>query len=195
MTQQERVSWDERFRTGDHAGADADPFLMQLEEYADLLPPGRRAMDLACGAGRNAVHLAERGWEVTACDISLEGLRKAQQLARERGVRLKLFCQDLETVQLPVACFDLIICFFYLQRELFPQIKAALRPHGLLVYKTYTTDQLPFRGRPRHPMHLLQPQELLEAFRDFRVLNYQEIMKDRGVAQLIAQKPQSVPRA
>jgi len=193
MSHKERVAWDERFRAGDHAGADADPFLKQIQEYADLFPPrrragGPRALDLACGAGRNAVYLAGQGWDVTACDISLEGLRKAQELARQRGVRLKLFCQDLKTVALPAGYFDLIICFFFLQRELFPQIKAALRPHGLLVYKTYTADQLPFRGRPRHPLHLLQPQELLEAFRGFRVLCYQEIMKDRGVAQLIAQK-------
>ena len=198
MSQQERTAWDERFRAGDHADAEPDPFLMQLEEYAELLPPGRRAggpkaegpkaLDLACGAGRNAVYLAEHGWDVMACDVSLEGLRKAQDLARERGVRLKLFCQDLETVQLPVASFDLILCFFYLQRELFPQIKAALRPQGLLVYKTYTTDQLRFPGRPRHPLHMLQPQELLEAFREFRVLCYQEFVKERGVAQLIAQK-------
>ena len=193
MSYKERVAWDERFRAGDHAGADADPFLKQIQEYADLFPPRRRAggpkaLDLACGAGRNAVYLAERGWDVTACDISLEGLRKAQELARQRGVRLKLFCQDLKTVALPAGYFDLIICFFFLQRELFPQIMAALRPQGLLVYKTYTADQLPFRGRPRHPLHLLQPQELLEAFRGFRVLCYQEIMKDRGVAQMIAQK-------
>ena len=204
MSQKERVAWDERFRAGDHADAEPDPFLEQLEEYADLFPPGwgaggpkaggpkagrPKALDLACGAGRNAVYLAERGWDVTACDISLEGLRKAQDLARERGIRLKLFCQDLETVQLPVCYFDLILCFFYLQRDLFPQIKAALRPHGLLVYKTYTTDQLRFPGRPRHPLHMLQPQELSEAFRDFRVLCYQEFVKERGVAQLIAQKP------
>ena len=204
MSQKERVAWDERFRSGDHADAEPDPFLEQLEEYADLFPPARgaggpkagrpkarrpKALDLACGAGRNAVYLAERGWDVTACDISLEGLRKARDLARERGVRLNVFCQDLETVQLPVAYFNLILCFFYLQRELFPQIKAALRPQGFLVYKTYTTDQLRFPGRPRHPLHMLQPQELLEAFRDFRVLCYQEFVKERGVAQLIAQKP------
>jgi SAM-dependent methyltransferase len=189
MSRQERATWDERFRTGDHAGAEPDPFLAQIEDYAELLPPGRCALDLACGAGRNAVYLAERGWDVTACDISLEGLRRAQSLARERGVRLKLFCQDLATAQLPAQHFDLVICFFYLLRELFPQIKATLRPGGLVVYKTYTTEQLRFPGRPRHPLHMLQPQELLEAFRDFRVLAYQEIVKERGVAQLIAQKP------
>ena len=137
MSRQEQETWDERFRAGDHAGAEPDPFLAQIEDYAELLPPGRRAgpkgkaLDLACGAGRNAVYLAERGWDVTACDISLEGLRRAKALARERGVRLKFFCQDLATVQLPPERFDLVICFFYLLRELIPQIKATLRPGGL----------------------------------------------------------------
>ena len=216
MSRQERTAWDERFRAGDHAGAEPDPFLAKIEEYAELFASvgrtgqkagtkagpkavgpkavgqkaGRqKALDLACGAGRNAVYLAERGWDVTACDISLEGLRKAQVLAEERGVRLQLFCQDLEAVRLPAERFDLVLCFFYLQRELFPQIKATLRPGGLVVFKTYTTDQLRFPGRPRHALNMLRPQELLDAFRDFRVLAYQESVQDRGVAQLIAQKP------
>jgi len=194
MSQQERATWDERFRTGDHAGAEPDPFLAQLEEYQDLHPRGQRAgpkaLDVACGAGRNAVYLAEHGWDVTACDISLEGLHKASALAQGRGVALRLFCQDLETLWLPPNSFDLIVCFFYLQRNLFPVLKATLRPSGLIVYKTYTIDQRRFPGRPRHPVHLLRPQELLEVFREYRVLTYQEIVKDRGVAQLIAQKPE-----
>ena len=188
MSHQERVAWDERFRTGDHAGAEPDSILKQLADYADLFPVGRRALDVACGAGRNAVYLAEHGWDVTACDLSLEGLRQSKALAQERGVTLRLFCQDLETLWLPPSSFDLIVCFFYLQRDLFPILKTALRPSGLIVYKTYTTDQLRFPGRPRHPLHLLQPQELLETFREFRILSYQEMVKDRGVAQLIAQK-------
>ena len=188
MSKQEQLAWDERFRTGDHAGAEPDPFLGQLEEYTDLFPPERRALDVACGAGRNAVWLAERGWDVTACDISLVGLRRTQELVRQRGVRAHLFCQDLETILLPANRFDLIVCFFYLQRELFPILKTALRPQGLIVYKTYTLDQQRFPGRPRHEAHFLRPQELLEAFSDFRILFYQETVKDRGVAQLIAQK-------
>jgi SAM-dependent methyltransferase len=207
MSRQERAEWDERFRTGDHAGDEPDPLLTQLDEYLDAfhdlparaseadVPTTRRAMDLACGAGRHAVYLAERGWRVTACDISLEGLRTARAFATRRGVDVRLFCQDLETIQLPAAHFDLIVCFFYLQRDLFPQIRTALRPGGLLVHKTYTTDQLRFLGRPRHATHMLRPQELLEAFRDFRVLVYQETLRSRGVAQLIAQKPGSLPSA
>ena len=217
MSQQERAAWDERFRAGDHASEDHDPFLAQLDEYLEALPPDRRpipnaslkvtskvapkaaapkalkAIDLACGAGGNAVYLAERAWDVTACDVSLEGLRAAQALARKRGVSLRLFCQDLETAQLPVEHFDLVVSFFYLQRELFSQIKAAVRPGGFLVFKTYTTDQLRFPGRPRHALHMLRPQELLAAFQDFRVFVYQETLEGRGVAQLIAQKPPALP--
>jgi SAM-dependent methyltransferase len=188
MSHEERTAWDERFRSGDHADTEPDPFLTRIENYSELLPASRSALDVACGAGRNAVWLADRGWNVTGCDISLEGLRRARALASERGVHVSLFCQDLETVALPPSRFDLVLCFFYLQRNLFPALKAALRPGGLIVYKTYTTDQEQFLGGPRHPLHLLRPQELLDLFRDFRVLMYEETVKDRGVAQLIAQK-------
>ncbi|MBI3934199.1 MAG: class I SAM-dependent methyltransferase [Acidobacteria bacterium] len=189
MSKEERAQWDERFHSGDHASREPDPFLTQLENYSDMFPSGRQALDVACGAGRNAVWLAEHGWNVTACDVSLEGLRRARTLATERGVHLALYCQDLQTAALPANYFDLVICFFYLQRELFPVLKAALRPGGLIVYKTYTTEQWQFSGGPTHPLHLLQPQELHDAFRDFRVLYSEETVRDRGVAQLIAQKP------
>jgi SAM-dependent methyltransferase len=188
MSHEERTAWDERFRSGDHADTERDPFLTRLEDYSELFPTSHHALDIACGAGRNAVWLAEHGWNVTGCDISLEGLRRARALASERGVQVSLFCQDLETAALPPSRFDLVICFFYLQRNLFPALKAALRPGGLIVCKTYTTDQQRFPGGPRHPLHLLRPQELLDLFRDFRVLVYEEVVKDRGVAQLIAQK-------
>ena len=195
MSQEERASWDERFRSGDHADTAPDPFLTHIENYSELFPSGRRALpasrralDVACGAGRNAVWLARRGWNVIACDISLEGLRRARALASESAVQVSLFCQDLETAALPTNRFDLVICFFYLQRNLFPALKVTLRPGGLVVFKTYTTDQQRFAGGPRHPMHLLQPQELLTQFRGFRILVYEETVKDRGVAQLIAQK-------
>jgi SAM-dependent methyltransferase len=172
----------------DHAALEADPFLARLQDYSSLFPAGRRALDVACGAGRNALWLAEHGWNVAGCDISLEGLRLAQMGALRRGLRLQLFCADADTLLLPPHSLDLVICFFYLQRRLLPVLKAALRPRGLIVYKTYTSDQLRYAGRPRHPLHLLQPQELLNEFRDFRVLSYQEVVEGRGVAQLIAQK-------
>ena len=189
MSRRERAEWDARFREGSHAEEQPDPFLISVEKYSGLFNERRRAFDVPCGAGRNAVWLAEHGWEVTGCDISLEGLRRAQSLAQSRGVRLDLLCADLGTFAWPQNHFDLLICFFYLQRKLFANMKAALGSGGVVVYKTYTTEQLRFQGGPRHPMHLLRPQELLQAFREFRVLFYQETAQDRGVAQIIAQKP------
>ena len=189
MSSQERAAWDQRFREGSHAASQPDPFLEQLEAYSSLFLPGRRALDVACGAGRQAAWLAERGWRVTGCDISLEGLRRARALAQQCAVRLNLVCLDLEALPLPVERFDLVLCFFYLQRTLFEPLRRALRPGGLIVYKTYTTDQNRLSGGPSHPLHLLQPQELLAQFRDFRVLCYQEMLQGRGVAQLIAQRP------
>jgi len=193
MSNDERAAWDERFRSGDHGSRDPDPFLGQLENYSELLPSGRRALDVACGAGRHAIWLAERGWNVTACDISFEALRRAAALASERGLHLALYCADLDTAPLLPHKFDLITCFFYLQRKLLPALKAALSPGGLIVFKTYTTDQLRFSDGPRHPLHLLQPGELLDTFRDFRVLYYEETVQDSGVAQLIARKNESGP--
>jgi tellurite methyltransferase len=192
MSQEERLKWDERFRTGDHAGTEPDPFLAMLEQYRSLLPDSGRALDVPCGAGRNAVWLAQRHWSVTGCDISMEGLRKARGLASERGLTIDLVCADLESAP-PLrtqssGLFDLVVCFFYLERSLFQFFKAALKPGGLIVYKTYTLGQKRIGDRPMHRAYLLKPQELLHAFRDFRVLHYQELVGDRRVAQIIAQK-------
>ena len=192
MSQEERRSWDVRYGAGDHTGTEPDPFLASLDEYRSLLPERGRALDVACGAGRNAVWLAQRHWSVTGCDISMKGLRKAYGLAAERGVTIDLVCADLETAP-PFrtqsrGLFDLIVCFFYLERSLFPFLKAALKPGGLMVYKTYTVDQKQISDRPMRSAFLLKPQELLHAFQDFRVLYYQELVSGRGVAQMIAQK-------
>ena len=192
MSQEDRRSWDDRFRTSDHTGREPDPFLAALDEYRSLLPKNVRALEVACGGGRNAVWLAQRRWSVTGCDISLEGLRKARSLASERGVTIDLVCADLETAppfrMQTIGLFDLIICFFYLERSLFAFLDAALKPGGLLVYKTYTVDQKRMSDRPMRNAFLLQPQELLHAFPKFRVLSYQEFVSGRGVAQMIAQK-------
>jgi hypothetical protein len=58
----------------------------------------------------------------------------------------------------------------------------------LLVFKTYTREQLKLGGGPSHPMHLLEPNELLRAFGDMRVLHYRETVKDKAVAELVARK-------
>jgi tellurite methyltransferase len=160
-----------------------------LAENIDLLPKGR-ALDLAMGGGRNAVYLAKIGYETEGIDISRKEVGAALELARKSGVGLKTHIQDLEgNVHFDEASYDVIICFNYLHRPLIPKMKDALRTEGMIVYETYIVDQAQF-GRPRNPNHLLERNELLNMFREFRCLRYREgiIENRKALAGIIAEK-------
>jgi tellurite methyltransferase len=192
MSWAERQKWDERFRAGDHAGAAPDPLLHRLLDGSVPLPAGRTALDVACGGGRNAVWLAEHGWDVYGCDVSLEGLRLAARLAIEKRVGLKLLCADMDEYPLPVERFDLIIVFMYLQRKLFPLIRGALRPGGLLIYRTYVADDGAPEGAADNPNHVLRAGELKAAFTGFQVLHEGKKVGRRAIAEFVAQKPRGI---
>ena len=188
--------WDERFRSGSHGDPTTDPLFELSRNYWQLMPARESrvepaALDVACGAGRHAVALAEGGFVTTAADSSGEGLRKGEALARGRGVRVDWRECDLEQagVDLGENLYDLAAVFFFLHRPLFPVLRRCLKPGGLLVYKTYSVDQLRYPGRPSHRMYLLEHNELLQAFGGFRVLVYEEQWEGKGTAALIAQKP------
>lgn len=186
----EAAEWDARFRAGDHSEASADPFLLSAEPFFEVIPKGGAALDLACGAGRHAVWLAERGYRVTAVDFSTEALAKTERLARERGVEVQCLPLDLESpnIDLGAEVYDMICGFFFLHRPLFPALRRALRPGGLMIYKTYTVDQLRYPGKPRHAMHLLEHNELLKLLEGFRILSYGEKWRPAGIAAVVAQK-------
>jgi len=190
MEENARIEWDRRYSEGSHHSLTPDPFLVSA--YQDFIEPSFPkpgcALDLAGGVGRHALFLAERGWDVTLMDISDTGLAEARQQAEQRRLRITFEQRDLTEGQLLPATFDLILVFFYLERSLFPQIAAALKPGGILVYKTYTREQLKLGGGPTHPMHLLESNELLRAFADLRILQYQETIRDKAVAELVARK-------
>ena len=197
---QKPSEWDERFRRGDHVSSTPDPFLDRAASYYPLLPSwksdgtnttrGSQALDLACGSGRHAVSLAQAGFETSAIDFSEQALVHTRRLAAERGVRVACRLQDIEAADfdLDEEVYDSVIVFFFLHRPLFAALRHCLRPGGLIVYKTYSTDQLRYPGRPRHRMHMLEPNELLRHFDGFRVLRYEEEWEGRGTAALIAQK-------
>jgi len=138
--EQDQIRWDNKYATEKYLfGRKAIPF---LRDHIDLLPKGP-VLDLAIlamGEGRNGVFLAAQGYQVTGVDISEEGLKKAQALAAERGVTLKTVVADLDTYDIPPNTFDVIICTYYLQRDLFPKIVSALKPGGV-VGITYNTGQ------------------------------------------------------
>ena len=155
-----------------------------------LLPEQGKVLDVAMGTGRNAVYLAQRGYEVDGIDISHEAIEAALALAQKEGVLINAKPADLESGYiLPQNVYDVIICFNYLHRPLTGQIKYALKPGGIVAYETFITDQAQF-GRPRNPDHLLKHNELLDMFCDFRCLRYHEGIYPgpKAVAGIVAQK-------
>ena len=123
--------WNERYRTREEI--DHEPAKL-LVDHASALPPGR-ALDLACGAGRNAIWLADRGWEV----VALDGAHEAIRLIHDERVDARVF--DLERGEpLPFddESFDLVAILFYLHRPLFAEAKRVLRPGGVLVTAVLT---------------------------------------------------------
>ena len=96
---------------------------------------------------------------------------------------------DIEQCELESEAYDLLVCFYYLQRTVFPQIKRALRHGGALVFETFTIEQLQLASGPRNPAHLLNPNELCHAFRNLRVSYYRERVRGgKAVASLVASK-------
>ncbi len=160
-----------------------------LVDNIALLPRGR-ALDVAMGAGRNAVYLAEMGFEVEGVDISPEAVSKALELAQKTGVTIRVEVADLEAEYCTKrGTYDAVICFYYLQRSLISRIKDGLKKGGIVVYETYIIDQAQW-GKPKSLGHLLKRNELLHLFRDFRCLRYREgIIEDRkAIASIIAEK-------
>lgn len=190
MPKDERQAWNQRYREGSHANFTPDAFLVSAyEEYVHPLFPGAgTALDVAGGLGRHAMWLGRRGWRVTVVDISEVAAQKALAKAGRGHVQLDFLVRDLTTYRLEPESFDLILVFFYLQRELFPALIRALKPGGVLLYKTYTKEHRKFAKGPSNPMYFLDRDELLDAFRDLDVLYYRETVQEKGVAELVARK-------
>ena len=185
-TSDERGRWNAKFLAGEAQSVEPDPLL--IEACVDLTPG--RALDVAGGAGRHALWLAQRGWNATLADISDEGLAIAAKRATESGVLLNIRRESAaETIawacgarQFETAPFDLITVFWCLLRDHFAALPQALAPGGTLLYKTYTSDHKRFRKG--HSLRFaLDPDELKTAFPVLDTILYREA---DGVSELIA---------
>lgn len=191
MAADERERWDSKHTAEQEPGEPA-AFLRQIFQTGPWeIQPGR-ALDIATGKGRNALFLAEKGFTVDAIDISEVGLQQAQRQAEKQGPTLNLIQADLASFEFPDSAYDLILNINFLLRSLVPKIKNALRPGGYIIFDTYLIDQQDL-GHPRNPAYLLNHNELLDFFGDFRVLCYREGKfldggKESFRAELLAQK-------
>ena len=132
----DKVKWNLRFESEDsYLGRRPSPFLSSSIDRIKRLAPGKRALDIACGEGRNSVFLAQHGFKVTGLDISDVGLGKAVRRAEEAGVSVDYRQVDLEGYRISEQ-FDLIINFNFLLRGLIPEAVQALSPGGLLIIDT-----------------------------------------------------------
>lgn len=184
------ADWDERYRRGEHATVEPSRLLVRaVEMFASQVEggrlAGRRALDLACGAGRHAVFLAAQGMCVTAVDASRVGVELTLARARERNLSLDARVADLERGEFVIeeSAYDLVCDFYYLQRDLFPRMRAGLKAGGLLVAAIHMFDESP-QAKPMNPDFLLRPGELREAFGGLEILHYRETAgHDRDAGQ------------
>jgi len=186
MAVADRDHWNAR-----HAGkADRATHSPFLEELEGLLPRRGRALDVAGGAGGNALWLARRGLTVTLADVSDVALGRAAAAASAEGLRLSTVQIDLEASPLPPGPWDLVLCTYYLQRPLLAAVAAVLAPGGLLVFAHATRKNLERHPRPG-PAHLLEEGELAGLVPGLEILRCQEGWSEAGrhEARLVARRP------
>ena len=176
--------WDKRFSVERYLYGTAP--VEFLADNIDRLPGGK-ALLLASGEGRNAVWLAEQGYDVTAQDASPVGLEKARALAEQRGVTIKTEVGDLQGgYDMGESAYDLITDFYYHDPAMFPAVIRALKPGGMFILQNFSIDQLETnRFGPKNPDYLVKPNELLSHFEGYRILHYEDtiVELDEGMHQ------------
>ncbi|MFP5021450.1 class I SAM-dependent methyltransferase [Pseudonocardia phyllosphaerae] len=178
MAEQDRERWDTK-----HAalGAGTPQPPDALRGRLDLLPATGRALDVACGRGSVAVWLAEHGLDVVAVDVSPAGLAAGAELAAGREVRVRWVEADLDAgFPAEESRYDVVVCQRFRDPALYPALRDALAPGGLLVV-TVLSEVGDSGGRFR-----AEPGELARAFAGLEIIEHHE---GDGGARLLARAP------
>ncbi len=143
------------------------------------------------GRGRNALYLAKHGFMVEGVDSDKATVKICKDEASKRNVTIKTVCTDLtNNYRIRANTYDIILCFYYLQRDLIPQMKSGLKSGGFTLFETFLIDQHIKYGKPRHKEYCFERNELLHLFKEFRILFYREgfVTKEKALASMVAQK-------
>ncbi len=169
MSTGEQARWDERYASGDYQpGLDHSPILEDPAGYARV----GRALVLACGAGRNALFLASRGFDVDAVDISAVAVDMARTEAMRRGLSVHWHVADVAEFDLGEGRYDVITMIRYTNRAIRSRLVTALAENGWLVMEQHLRTRHEVAG-PSEEFRLA-PGELLHAFPELRVIRYAE---------------------
>jgi tellurite methyltransferase len=191
--------WEKRYRSRERATEDLQaaptPLLIETVErlardsrLAASADRPRHALDLACGAGRNALWLAKQGWRVTAVDGSAAAIAILRERAAARGLNVDARVADLAGDEFPIAraAWDLVAILYYLQRNLFEAAKRGVAPGGLLISIVHIAEP----GEEPTP-HRLRSGELETYFAGWEIVHYYEggsrdAAHQRPVAEIVA---------
>jgi tellurite methyltransferase len=184
----EREDWDRTFRNRAFVfGEDPVTFVKQS------IPSVRkgRALVLAMEEGRNAVYLAQNGFDVTGIDFSDEAIRKAKLLAKKHRVKLHVVNADLNTYNIEPESYDLIVAVEFYRSRLIGEIRRGLKHGGTVLWESHTAEQAHnVSDRTIRLDHLLQPGELHKGFSDYNILVSNENNDGKSaIARILARRP------
>jgi len=187
----ESHDWNERYRLRAHPAEDFDAAPIPLVTTTAAKLGGGKALDLACGAGRNALWLAEHGWEVTAVDGTHAAIEILRSRAVERGLKINTVVADLEKDEFEIepSRWDLVAICYYLQRNLFEPAKRGVAAGGVLISIVHMTEP----GEEDSP-HRLRSGQLEQYFAGWEILHRHEGKANdsahrRAVAEIVARRP------
>lgn len=152
MAEKDEERWNEKYQDKD---APNQPVKLIID-YAKIAT-GKHALDIACGMGRHSKYLASLGFYIDALDISSVAIEILQNTPSIHAKKV-----DFDTYLLPVDTYNLIVCTYFLQRKLFPQMINALKSNGIILLETFLHDT-DNEKKPSNPAFLLDKGEL-EAF-------------------------------
>jgi len=188
----EREKWNRKFSEGSPPAVEPDSFLIEANAHyvAPAFSNGGRVLDIAGGLGRHALFYARKGWQATLIDISEVATQRVAEISEKQKLSLTIYTADLDEFRWKQwrEQFDLLLVFFYLQRQLFPALIDLLHPGGLLVYKTHLRSETNSSSAASSPQHVLEPGELQRAFAVMDILHYRERLNERSTAELVARK-------
>ena len=164
--------WDERYAASDLVWS-AGPNELFARQVKDQIPG--TALDVACGEGRNALWLAERGWQVTGIDFSRVAIDKARQIAERRGVQVRWRVADIAADEIPAAVFDLVLVAYVhtdpQERSAWlPRVIDAVKSGGTFIYIGHDPSNIEHGvGGPQDAALLPGAEEVVDWLDGFRV--------------------------
>ena len=189
MSAEDRNKWNQRYAEDSHRKT--NPVTL-LSDWLPKIPVGK-ALDVACGAGRNTIYLAEAGFHVDAIDISAEGLLQTTEKVTEKGLVVTCIEHDFDEPYAFATQYNLVLVLWYVNLELIEQLCDCLAPGGFLICEEHLRSEQEVIG-PGNPDFRVAPGALREAVSSLDLLLYEESVQaipeggQLASARVVAQK-------